>query len=58
MLKLRLEKDLDLERISVPIVREKGIGKTNVPRREKNKRREPLLCCLKMQNEEIRTPTL
>ena len=40
MLKLRLEKDLDLERISVPIVREKGIGKTNVPRREKKKQEE------------------
>ena len=44
MLKLRLEKDLDLERISVPIVREKGIGKTNVPRREKKQEeRAPLV---------------
>ena len=58
MLKLRLEKDLDLERISAPIVRKKDVGKVNVLRRKKHRRKEPLLCCLKMQNEEVTAPTL
>ena len=47
-----------MERISAPIVREEDIGKMNVLRREKHRRKEPLLCFLKMQNEVVRAPTL